>query len=48
MTDKETKKYVQEMKKFTKKASSSPSTSRKMLVRAGICTKKGNLKKPYK
>lgn len=45
MTDKEIKKYIQEMKEFTKKLS--PSISRRMLVRAGICTKEGNLKEPY-
>jgi len=46
MTDKETRKYIAEMKRYT--ANVSTSEARKLLVKAGICTKKGNLRKPYR
>ena len=48
MSEEETKAYIAEMKRFTKKVSSSPKESRRFLVKAGILTPKGNLKKPYK
>jgi hypothetical protein len=48
MTDQETKEYVDEMKKYTKKIATSSKKSKDFLVKAGICTPKGNLKKPYK
>lgn len=48
MTDKEPKKIVKDMKAFEKTISSSSKKSREFLVKAGICTPKGNLRKPYK
>lgn len=48
MTAKQVKRYISEMKKFTKVSSSDPKLSRNILVKAGICTKKGNLTRPYK
>ena len=48
MTEKEVKAYLAEMKKFADKVSSSPKASRDFLVKAGILTPKGNLKKPYR
>lgn len=48
MTEKEVRTYIAEMKKFAKKVSSSPKKSRDFMVKAGILTPKGNLKKPYK
>lgn len=48
MTDKERKKILLEMEEYIKKVSSSKKKSREFLVKAGICTKKGNLRKPYK
>ena len=39
-------KFILEMKLFTKKLT--PKSAKQLLVDAGICTKKGNLRKPYK
>jgi len=48
MTDKEREKLLSEMEEYIKKVSSSKKKSRDFLVKAGICTKKGNLRKPYR
>jgi hypothetical protein len=48
MTEKQVKAYIAGMKKFTKKVASSSADSRNLLIKAGIITDKGNLKKPYK
>jgi hypothetical protein len=48
MTAKETKQYISDFKKFAANATKSPDTSKDLLVKAGICTKNGNLRKPYK
>jgi len=48
MTDKEPKKIVRDMRKFEKKITSSSEKSKKLIIKAGICTPKGNLRKPYK
>ena len=48
MTDKQLKTYIADLKKFTKKVAASPADSRDLLIKAGIITDKGNLKKPYK
>ena len=48
MTDKEPKKIVQDMKKYAKEVTSSQKKSKEFLIKAGICTPKGNLRKPYK
>ena len=53
MTAQEAKRVSQEIKAYTKKLSQlSPKEAEKLatelLVKAGICTKKGNLKKPYR
>jgi hypothetical protein len=48
---KETKAYINDMKTFTKKITSSSTSvkqSRDMLIKAGICNSKGSLKSPYK
>lgn len=48
MTDKEPKNIVRDMKKYEKKITSSSEKSKKLIIKAGICTAKGNLRKPYK
>lgn len=48
MTEKEVEKSVEDMKKFTKKVTSSKRKAREFLVRAGISTPTGRLTKPYK
>lgn len=48
MTDKERKKLLSEMEEYIKKVSSSKEKSLEFLVKAGICTPKGNLRKLYK
>jgi hypothetical protein len=48
MTSQEIKKQITDMKKFTKKVTASKTLSRDFLVKAGICTENGNLKKAYK
>lgn len=48
MTQSEIKTKIKEMKKFSKKLTSSKSNSKKFLVKAGICTEKGNLKQAYR
>jgi len=48
MTTKEIKTKIKEMKKYSKKLASSKSASKEFLVKAGICTKKGNLKQAYR
>ena len=48
MTRKEIKAKVEAMKKYTEHVKKSASESRKLLTQAGILTKKGNLRKPYK
>ena len=47
MTAKELNKEIQEMRDFAKEISSSKETALKLLVEAGICTPRGNLRKPY-
>ena len=44
--NKQLKKYLKDMKEHAKKLSKEEALE--MLVRAGICTKKGRLRKPYK
>jgi len=46
MTAKDRKKHIEGMKKLAREASSRE--SKDLLVKAGICTKKGNLRKPYR
>ena len=53
MTAKEAKKVAEEIKAYTKELSQLPhkeakKLARELLVGAGICTKKGELTKPYK
>jgi len=48
MTAKEHKKYIASMKRYANKILASPAESKKLLVKAGIYTDKGNLKKPYR
>jgi hypothetical protein len=48
MTDKEPKKIASEMEAYIKKISASKKKSIEFLVKAGICTPKGHLRKPYK
>jgi len=48
MTAKETKQYISDFRKFAANTVKSPSTSKDILVKAGICTKNGNLRKPYR
>lgn len=40
--------YIKDMEKFKKEVTNSPENSLSFLVKAGICTPKGNLKKEYK
>lgn len=48
MTAQQIDEIIIDMRKFGKALSKSPELSRKFLVDAGICTPKGNLRKPYK
>jgi hypothetical protein len=48
MTLKEHKKYISNMKQFAKQIATSSNEAKKLVVRAGIYTEKGNLRKPYK
>ena len=48
MTVKEIDKSVKNMKKYTKKVTSSKSKSRAFLAKAGICSPSGQLTKTYK
>lgn len=48
MTKKEAKAYTDKARAFTKRVTSSSQKSRQFLVNAGICTTKGNLKKPFR
>ncbi len=44
----DTQKTIEEMKKFSREVTSSPQKSKAFLVKAGICTQKGNLKLVYR
>jgi len=48
MTEEEIKDKIKDMKKFAKKLLASKSASKDFLVKAGIYTEKGNLKKAYR
>ncbi len=48
VVSKETKRVIKEMKKFSREVTSSKEKSKQFLVKAGICTENGNLKKVYK
>lgn len=48
MTEKERQGLVNEIRKQTKIVAKSAVKGRQLLVDAGICTPKGNLKKAYK
>ncbi len=48
MSDKELKELLGLMEKMRKKLKGDKEASRKFLVDAGIFTKKGNLRKPYR
>jgi hypothetical protein len=45
---KETQRVIEEMKKYSDKVTSSQQKSKRFLVKAGICTEKGNLRQVYK
>lgn len=48
MSEKELKKSIEDMKKFTKKVTRSKRASLGFLVKAGICSSDGKLKKQYR
>ncbi len=48
LVSKETKELLKNMEKYSREVASSPEKSKQFLVKAGICTEKGNLKKIYK
>ena len=48
MTNKERDELLKEIKKTAQKVSKSASEGKKLLIRAGICTPTGKLKKEYK
>jgi len=48
MTTKEHKTYITNMKQFVKQIATSSTEAKKLVVKAGIYTDKGNLRKPYK
>ena len=48
MTVKESKAYISNIRKFTADVTKSSHSSKDILVKAGICTRNGNLRKPYK
>ena len=48
MTNKDVDQYVAKMRKFTKELANQPKTaSLELLINAGICDKKGNLKRLF-
>lgn len=47
MTDREINKFVKEAEEITNEITKSKKKSKDALVKAGIYTKKGNLRKPY-
>ena len=47
MTDEEIEKFIEKAKILTKEITSSKTKARKFLYEAGICTKKGKLRKIY-
>jgi hypothetical protein len=44
----ETAKLLEEMEKFSRQVTSTPDKSKRFLVKAGICTDRGNLKLAYR
>lgn len=48
MTEKEVKKSLKDMKKFTREVTSSKRKAKAFLIKVGISTPKGNLTKTYK
>ncbi len=46
--DKQTEKYIKEMRAFARKLSKDPEAARRFRDKTGIYTKNGNLKKQYK
>ncbi|GAA4451710.1 hypothetical protein GCM10023092_09550 [Rurimicrobium arvi] len=48
MSDKELREFSDAMKRYTKKLAKDKRASKAFLVRTGIITEKGNLRKPYK
>ena len=48
MNEKESKKFIEEMKKTTKKLTKSKRASLDFLVKAGICSPDGKLTKQYR
>ncbi len=48
MTKNEHKTLLAKIESTSKEVANNPAKARELLVKAGICTKKGNLKKPYK
>lgn len=48
MTSTETQKYIKDLQRFTKELAKSAEACSKFLYNAGITTKKGNLRKPYR
>jgi len=48
MNDKEFKIYLSDIRKFNKKLKKDPELAKEFLISAGIMTKKGNLRKPYR
>jgi hypothetical protein len=48
MTDKELKRFSDTVKALKKKFTSSPDEARQFLIRAGIVTKAGRLRKEYR
>jgi hypothetical protein len=48
MTDQERAQFFKDAEAYRKKITSSPEAAKQFLVRVGICTPKGNLRKPYK
>lgn len=48
MTDKERQDLIKEIQKTARKVSKSASEGKKLLIRAGICTPTGRLRKEYK
>lgn len=48
MTDKDLKRQIEAVRRVGKAAEKSPELARRLLVRAGILTTRGNVRKPYK
>lgn len=48
MTEKEKQEYIKEIKEYTKEITSTPEKAKEFLLKTGVYTANGNLKRVYK